>query len=53
MAHMFKSLRISGFMESAACDGSDIADFILKEYVLWRNSGDGDIHLDLELERLS
>ena len=53
MAHMFKRLRISGFMESAACDGSDIADFILKEYVLWRNSGDGDIHLDLELEPLS
>lgn len=53
MAHMFKRLRISGFMESAACDGSDIADFILKEYVLWRNSGDGDIHLDLELELLS
>lgn len=53
LAHMFKSLWISGIMENEAHDGSDIADFIVWNYMDWRIGGGGDIDLDLELEQLS
>ena len=56
MAHMFKSLWISDFMEYAYIHGSrvgaDIADYITQEYFSWKISGEGEVDLDLGLEQL-
>lgn len=53
MSYLFKSLWISGYIEyHYRGDGSDIADFIIENYFMWRKNGGGEIHLNLELERL-
>jgi hypothetical protein len=55
LAHLFKGLRVSSFMEKLPDwmhAGDDIADYIVREYMDWTQRYDGIVPLDLDLIRL-